>query len=272
MKLTIDPEFEALIPPLAPEELKQLHSSLCADGCLSPLIVWQGNNVLVDGHNRYKYLTKNKMQFEAREIEFSNREEVKRFIILNQLGRRNVTPETATALRGIYYLSMKKGQGGDHGNQHTVPKDQNDTLPDSTAEQVAKETGSSPATVKRAAKLVEALQKLGISEADYMSQKVLDANGKKRTKKSIIEEAFPSKAKAKPKKKKPDPEPPQEAEPLDIQQDEQDAPEVEEMATNSTSAKQVDHWFNCLNSLDKITQEQRQELYSILSKRWDCRL
>jgi hypothetical protein len=31
---------------------------------------------------------------------------------LNQLGRRNVTPETATALRGIYYLSMKKGQGG----------------------------------------------------------------------------------------------------------------------------------------------------------------
>ena len=156
MKLIIDPEFEALIPPLAPEELKQLHSSLCADGCLSPLIVWQGNSVLVDGHNRYKYLTKNKMQFEAREIEFSNREEVKRFIILNQLGRRNVTPETATALSGIYNLSMKKGQGGDHNpegkNQHTEnrSKDQNDTLTDSTAEQVAKETGSSPETVKRA--------------------------------------------------------------------------------------------------------------------------
>jgi hypothetical protein len=66
-------------------------------------------------------------------------------------GRRNVTPETATALRGIYYLSMKKGQGEHKGNQHTeLEKDQNDTFPNSTAEQVAKETGSSPATVKRA--------------------------------------------------------------------------------------------------------------------------
>jgi hypothetical protein len=43
---------------------------------------------------------------------------------------------------------MKKGQGGTGANQHKQ-KDQNDTSAD-TAEQVAKETGSSPATVKRA--------------------------------------------------------------------------------------------------------------------------
>jgi hypothetical protein len=55
----------------------------------------------------------------------------------NQLGRRNVTPEIAAALRGIYYLSMKKGQGGTGANQHKQ-KDQNDTSAD-TAEQVAKE-------------------------------------------------------------------------------------------------------------------------------------
>jgi len=39
MKLTIDPEFKALIPPLAPEELAQLEANILADGCRDPLVV-----------------------------------------------------------------------------------------------------------------------------------------------------------------------------------------------------------------------------------------
>jgi len=276
-KLTIDPEFEALIPPLAPEELKQLHMSLCGDGCLSPLIVWQGKGVLVDGHNRYKYLTKNKIPFEVKEIEFSDREEAKRFIILNQLGRRNVTPEAASMLNAQYHESMSKGHGGDRNpdgvNQHTEnrSKPQNEGLTSdskTTAEIVAKQTGTSRASVERDVRLMKALDKLGISRNDYAAQKVLDSNGKKRTKKSIIEEAFPPKVKPKPTPKKPAPEPPQEAEPPDTQEGEQDAPEVTETATTATPADETDHWFNCLNSLDKITQEQRQELANILANRW----
>ena len=49
--LTVDPEFRDLIPPLNEEELKLLEESLVADGCESPLIVWNG--VIIDGHNRY---------------------------------------------------------------------------------------------------------------------------------------------------------------------------------------------------------------------------
>jgi hypothetical protein len=280
MKLTIDPEFEALIPPLAPEELKQLHMSLCGDGCLSPLIVWQGKGVLVDGHNRYKYLTKNKIPFEVKEIEFSDREVAKRFIILNQLGRRNVTPETASKLRAEYAESMSKGQGGNHNpdgvNQHVDRSNLENqgltTQPQTTAAIVAKATGVSESTVEADKRLMRALDKLGISRNDYAAQKVLDANGKKRTKKSIIEEAFPPKVKPKPTPKKPAPEPPQKAQPLDTQEDEQNAPEVKEAATTATPADETDHWFNCLNSLDKITQDQRQELFSILASRWDCKL
>lgn len=274
MKLIIDPEFEALIPPLAPEELKQLHMSLCGDGCLSPLIVWQGKNVLVDGHNRYKYLTKSEMPFEVKEIEFAHREEVKRFIILNQLGRRNVTPETASKLRAEYHESMSRGRGAPEGNQNAskqMPHNETFVSDDkTTAEVVAEQTGTSRATVQRDVRLMKALDKLGISRNDYAAGKVKDKDGKKRTKKSIIDEAFPPKSRVKPTPKKPAPEPPQEIQAPDIQDDDQGAPEAQETASDATVADETDHWLNCLNSLDKITQEQRQELYEILANRWDC--
>lgn len=40
MELTIDPEFQALIPPLAPEEKAQLEANLLQDGCRDPLVTW----------------------------------------------------------------------------------------------------------------------------------------------------------------------------------------------------------------------------------------
>jgi len=42
--LTIDPEFQSLIPPLAPEELAQLEANILADGCRDPLVVWLPND------------------------------------------------------------------------------------------------------------------------------------------------------------------------------------------------------------------------------------
>jgi N6-adenosine-specific RNA methylase IME4 len=38
--ITIDPELQKLIPPLAPEELAQLEANIIADGCRDPLVVW----------------------------------------------------------------------------------------------------------------------------------------------------------------------------------------------------------------------------------------
>ena len=59
--LTVDPEFRDLIPPLNEEELKLLEASIVADGCESPLIVWNG--VIVDGHNRYAICRKHEIPF-----------------------------------------------------------------------------------------------------------------------------------------------------------------------------------------------------------------
>ena len=86
--LTVDPEFRDLIPPLNEEELKLLEESLVADGCESPLIVWNG--VIVDGHNRYAICRKHEIPFAIQEKNFSSRDDAMLWMLRNQLGRRNL--------------------------------------------------------------------------------------------------------------------------------------------------------------------------------------
>ena len=86
--LTVDPEFRDLIPPLNEEELKLLEESLVADGCESPLIVWNG--VIIDGHNRYAICRKHDIPFSIQEKNFSSRDDAMLWMLRNQLGRRNL--------------------------------------------------------------------------------------------------------------------------------------------------------------------------------------
>ena len=86
--LAVDPEFRDLIPPLNEEELKLLEESLVADGCESPLIVWNG--MIIDGHNRYAICRKHDIPFSIQEKDFSSRDEAMLWMLRNQLGRRNL--------------------------------------------------------------------------------------------------------------------------------------------------------------------------------------
>ena len=86
--LTVDPEFRDLIPPLNEEELKLLEASIVADGCESPLIVWNG--VIVDGHNRYAICRKHEIPFAIQEKDFNSRDDAMLWMLRNQLGRRNL--------------------------------------------------------------------------------------------------------------------------------------------------------------------------------------
>lgn len=166
-EIIIDPEFEKLIPPLKPEEIDRLHLSLEADGCLSPLIVWKGQNILLDGHNRYKYCIAHDIEFKVEKIYCSSRELAMDWMLVNQLGRRNLTDTQYKVILGDLYNSRKKRMGGDRGNQHTVKANtQCEDLadPQKTSEKIASETGVSRATVERAGAFVEALDTLGIKD------------------------------------------------------------------------------------------------------------
>lgn len=88
--IRIDPEFKALIPPLAKEEFAQLEENILRDGCRDALVVWDG--LLLDGHNRHKICTENLLPFEIVKVELASRDEAKVWVIKNQLGRRNLQP------------------------------------------------------------------------------------------------------------------------------------------------------------------------------------
>lgn len=88
MEIKIDKEFKKLIPPIDYEEFSGLEESLKKEGCRDPLITW--NNILLDGHNRYKVCRAYNIEFKTKELNFESREKAILWIINNQLGRRNI--------------------------------------------------------------------------------------------------------------------------------------------------------------------------------------
>ena len=88
-KLTIDDEFKQLIPPLTADEYNRLEESILREGCRDPLIIW--DNVLIDGHNRYAICNEHDIPYKTVKYVFSDRDEVKLWMMKNQLARRNLT-------------------------------------------------------------------------------------------------------------------------------------------------------------------------------------
>lgn len=180
---TIDPEFARLIPPLSPDEFAQLEANIVRDGCREPLAVWAGHGVLLDGHNRLRICQAHGLPFAVVEVELSSRDDAEDWIDRNQLGRRNLSPDQASLLRGRRYNRTKKLQGGDHGNQY-VAKDQNDTLP--TADRLAVEHGVSAPTIKRDGQYAAAVEKAAALDPD-LPRKV--ATGEAPPKSAVIRAA-----------------------------------------------------------------------------------
>jgi len=100
-KITIDPEFAALIPPLSKEERDQLEANLLEHGSArDALVVWNVDDrlILIDGHNRFEICMRLGLLFDIEEIEFSDRNHAKEWIIRNQFGRRNLSAYVRTQL------------------------------------------------------------------------------------------------------------------------------------------------------------------------------
>ena len=152
MEITIDPEFKALIPPLAADELRQLEENILQDGCRDPLVVWNG--VLIDGHNRHEICTKRGIAFEMCEMDFADRDEAKVWMINNQLGRRNLPPyvrvDLAIARSGAIEERAKANQRASGG---AVP--QKSAEPIETREEIAAIAGVSHDTVSKVKKIKE---------------------------------------------------------------------------------------------------------------------
>ena len=170
-KITVDPEFKSNIPPLSDEEFAQLEKNILADGCRDPLVLW--GQLLVDGHNRYVICTKHGLPFDTVQKEFADRDAAMDWMDANQLGRRNLTPDQRSIIRGRRYNRTKKAQGGRSDRKFGGAEV---ALPN-TAATIAAQHGVSERTIKSDGKRAEAIERLAVT-APAQAQAVID--GKKR--------------------------------------------------------------------------------------------
>lgn len=197
--ITVLPELKSLIPPLQPTEFEQLEANLLRDGCREALLIWQTTqgvldgsaddtplNVLIDGHNRYAICTKHEIDFKVALREFPTLQAVRDFMIDNQLGRRNLTPEQMSYLRGLKYRNERQAAGrptqDDVSSEAKTEKQAAGGPAERTRDKLAKEFNVSPSTILRDRDYSEGLDRL----EPELKQEVL--KGTRKLPKEVVRE------------------------------------------------------------------------------------
>ena len=163
--MEIDNEFRNYIRPLSSEEFEKLEASILSEGIRDPLVVWQG--ILLDGYHRYKIAQEHGLDYKTVEVELPDRDTAKEWILVNQLGRRNLTEQEASYYRGKLY-SAKKQQG----KRTDLTLAQN-VLKSDTAEELGKQYGVSHMTIKRDEQFSKAVDKVANEIGEEAKQAIL---------------------------------------------------------------------------------------------------
>ena len=159
--LMIDKEFQKLLPVLKTEELEQLENSILQYGLLDPIKIWRepdtGKLIIIDGHNRYKILKKHNIDWHYWQDykilnELKTREDVKRWMLEQQLGRRNLTEaeryEIVQKFKSIFQKKAKENQSlGGKGLPNLVKVN--------VQEEMAKSVGVSKGTYSKLDKIMQ---------------------------------------------------------------------------------------------------------------------
>ena len=164
--MTIDEEFQKLIPPLTDDEYRQLEENCIKEGIREAILVWDRGDdlVIVDGHNRYKIAREHNLKWNHKVMNFESREDAMIWMIDNQLGKRNLDKYDAVILydkkQGILSRLAKKKQG-ERTDLKDIPKKSWESSKDErkarrekeTDYKIAKAAGVSEDTVRRVRKI-----------------------------------------------------------------------------------------------------------------------
>ena len=169
-ELKIDPELKDLLPPLTNEEYKQLEKNIKENGFDRnfPIMEWHG--YIADGHNRYSICKKHNIDPVIGTLAYDTKEEVMRWMLDIQLGRRNLSPiqriAVAEKYRPLYEKEAKERQSEYYGNQYDKKSGLTEKLP-----QVQNSKERNPTTDKKLADIAD------VSEKTYrMGAKILNSD------------------------------------------------------------------------------------------------
>jgi hypothetical protein len=182
----IDEELRLLIPPLSKEEYKQLEENIVKWGCLDPLKVWavpdSDEVILLDGHNRFAICCDHNVSYVTESVPLIDRAAAIDWMIANQLGRRNLSAEQVSYLRGRQQQQEKQrvanpdGIGGKSGK---IVKPQNEVQQSvTTSSKLAKQHRVSKATIERDADYAKAVDAIVAATAPEVQQQILGTDSK----------------------------------------------------------------------------------------------
>ena len=159
--MRIDPEFQALIPPLSDDEYAALELSIIAEGCRDAIVVWQhdGDDIIVDGHNRYAICTAAGLPYNTVTRDFSSRSDVMLWMIRNQLARRNLTPfkrtELALRMRDVIADQAEQNSLANLKQNRTESLNLDNRTPINTGDEIGNVANVSRATAYKVQKVLK---------------------------------------------------------------------------------------------------------------------
>ncbi|NBL00359.1 MAG: hypothetical protein EOM50_20610, partial [Erysipelotrichia bacterium] len=130
----IDKEFQELLPYLKEDEYKQLEENILTYGLLDPIKIWispKGENIIIDGHHRYRIIKENNLELSPWTDykilhELKTREDVKEWMMEQQLGRRNLSDaekyEIVQRFKTLIQNKAKKNQSAGGKGLANLPK------------------------------------------------------------------------------------------------------------------------------------------------------
>lgn len=178
---------------MTPEESEKLENSILQYGMLDPIKIWQepssGDWIIIDGHNRYNILKKHDIEWHYWQDykimgELESREDVKQWMLEQQLGRRNLTEteryEIVQKFKSVFQKKAKENQSlGGKGLPNLVKVN--------VQEEMAKSVGVSKGTYSKLDKVMQ-------SDNEEVKQKL-------REKKISVDKAYQEIKNPKPKEK-----------------------------------------------------------------------
>jgi hypothetical protein len=158
--VVIDPELECLLRPLNEDESNKLTASILRGWTDESIKVWLGHNLLIDGHNRFKVWQTDLNSDPDNapnivELPFESIEDVKVWMVDNQLQRRNLNPAEVIQLMLLQSGELQKiaKRNLSAGGQEKKPL--LNLAKADVAEDIAKKSGISRANVVKVKKVLD---------------------------------------------------------------------------------------------------------------------
>ena len=104
-KLIFDQEFFNLTVPNSKEQQKKLEKSILSEGCLDPIIVWDG--VIIDGYKRYLFCRVEGINYEVKEVFFPSRNKAIAWICRKRIPGLSPRTPIHKYLSGKLFISLR---------------------------------------------------------------------------------------------------------------------------------------------------------------------